>query len=146
MAQAVGEPSDPGTVDHIVQGLAVGREQAQEIWEMGGGPVTGDVALGKANVPGLEGGLEGLPVVQVQAEVGALAIAHGLHAAVGQTDGERSVAQLLEQSKHGACRCRGAFGQLQSLACGHNIHEKPLFVLDKFILWVVCPVFNAFGH
>ena len=102
VAHPVGQATEPGAVDHVFEVAPVGQEQAQQVGEVAGAPVTREVALGKADVTRFERRAAGVPVVQVQGGVNALAIAEALQAAVGQLQGQAAVLQALQQLQDGA--------------------------------------------
>ena len=88
VSQSVEQSPCPGAVDHLVQSLAVGQQQAQQVGQLRRGPVTRDVALGEPDVARLERSGKRFPVVQVHAGMWSLPIAHGLNAAIGQMQGQ----------------------------------------------------------
>ena len=66
---AVAQAPDPTAKNNPVDFGAVFHQKAQQRGEVGGGPVTGNKAFGKANVPGLQCAGKCIPVVQMQGSV-----------------------------------------------------------------------------
>ena len=133
MLDAVQEqPSEPCAEDHGVNLLAVGGEHLEQFGQVRCAPVTGNEALGKADVAGLEGRSQHVPVVQRDAGAGMLGRVQGVLLrmlaktalrTIGQVQGERPVAQVLQQTQCAAGSGRRVFGNCDALGrVGGNIH------------------------
>jgi len=117
---AVQQAPQPGAEDHGVDLLAVRRKDFQQFGQIWRGPVAGNKAFRKADVAGLERCAEHVPVVQGDAGTGMVGAVHGVLLrmlaktalrAVRQVQGERTVAQVLQQAQGAAGSGRCAFGK-----------------------------------
>ena len=104
VAQAVGQPPPPAAIDQRFERVAVGHQQAQQVGQVGGAPVLGDIALGQANVARAQHCSKHPPVVQTHAGVWVLATAQLQDLAIGQFQVQRAVLQALQQAQALACR------------------------------------------
>ena len=93
----VAQAPDPTATHNPVDFSAVFHQKAQQRGEVWGGPVTGNKAFGKANVPGLQCAGKCIPVVQMQGGVGQGVAAKTLHASIGKMHRQASVAQTLQK-------------------------------------------------
>ena len=118
---AVQQPPGPGAKDDAVHFGAVLYQHTQQVHQVGCAPVSGNEGFGKTYVTRFKRRRAHIPVVQVQRCVGqVVALAKALHAAVGQLQGERTVAQVLEQTQYGAGGCRSAAGDGEGGRGGRN--------------------------
>ena len=129
---AVQQPSEPCAEDHGVDLLAVGGEHLEQFGQVRCAPVPGNIALGKTDVAGLECRAKHVPVVQRDAGAGMPGRVQGVLLrmlaktalrTIGQVQGERAVAQVLQQTQCAAGSRWRVFGKCDALGrAGGNIH------------------------
>ena len=80
---AVGKTAQPGAVNDVLDFFAVDDQNPQQLGQMRRGPVTGNIAFSKTDIPRLERGAADIPVEQVQAGHRAFAISKALNRTIG---------------------------------------------------------------
>ena len=101
---AVERHAPPTAKNGPVYHRAVADQQAQQIGQVGAGPVACDIAFGKANVARLQGGRQGFPVVQRQGGMWLVLLPEALYRAIRQLDGEAADFQAAQQSENSTRR------------------------------------------
>ena len=102
MLDTVEQAAHPRAVDHVVHFGTVFHQYAQQVHQIGAGPIACNKRLGKANVARLERGAADIPVVQLQRGVQTGLGTKVLHRAIRQVHGQAAMAQALQQLEHGA--------------------------------------------